>query len=67
MSETRDATLEEMLDNPESVTSDAGSISNRNIKDAIALDKYLTAKEAVTAAPAYMGLRLGRFTAPEHY
>jgi len=67
MSTERDATLEDMLDEPQSVSSDAGSVNNRSIPDAIELDKYLTGKTAVSAKPKYMGIRFGVMRAPEHY
>jgi len=67
MTTTRNEKIEEMLDDPESVSSDAGNVTNRSIPDAIAMDKHLAGKEGVTAKTKYMGFRLGRFTAPEHY
>jgi hypothetical protein len=67
MSTTRDEKIEEMLDDPASVASDAGNVTNRSIPDAIALDKYLAGKEGVTAKTKYMGFRMGKFLAPEHY
>ncbi len=67
MSKTRVEKLDEMLDEPQSVSSDAGNVNNRSIPDAIALDKYLTQKESITAKPKRMGIRMGRFRAPEHY
>ena len=67
MSTTRDAKIEDMLDDPDSVSSDAGNVNNRSIPDAIALDKHLSGKEGVKAKTKYMGIRMGRFTAPEYY
>lgn len=67
MSTTRDEKIEDMLDDPDSVSSDAGSVNNRSILDGIALDKHLAGKEGVAAKTKYMGFRLGRFKAPEHY
>ena len=67
MSTDRAEKIEDMLDDPASVSSDAGNVTNRSIPDAIALDKHLAGKEGVTAKTKYMGIRVGRFTAPEHY
>lgn len=64
---TRAEQLEEMLDDPDSVSSDAGSVNNRSIPDAIELDKHLTGKDAVSNKAKYMGIRMGIFRAPEHY
>jgi len=67
MSTTRAQKIEDMLDDPQSVSSDAGNVNNRSIPDAITLDKYLTQKESITAKPKRMGFRMGVFRAPEHY
>lgn len=64
---TRDKKLEDMLDDPQAASSDAGSVTNRSIPDAIALDKYMSGKTAAAAGTKYMGLRMGVFRAPEHY
>jgi hypothetical protein len=66
-STTRTTKLEEMLDDPAAASSDAGSISNRSLQDAIALDKHLSGKESVTNKAKRMGFRMGVFRAPEHY
>jgi len=67
MATTRKEKIEEMLDDPQSVSSDAGSVNNRSIPDAIALDKHLDKQDVVDNVPKYMGFRLGKFKAPEHY
>jgi hypothetical protein len=62
---TRTQKIEDMLDEPQSVSSDAGSLTNRSISDAIALDKHMAKKEAVTSRR--MGIRIGKFIGPRHY
>lgn len=62
---TRTQKLEEMLDDPQSVSSDAGSVTNRSISDAIALDKHMAKKEA--ASSRRLGIRIGKFVGPSHY
>ena len=53
--------------NPESVSSDAGSVSNRPLDELIEADKYLTSKEAASTQTKRMGFRLGIFRAPGQY
>jgi hypothetical protein len=43
------------------------STSSRNINELIAADKYLEQKEAATAKPARMGMRMGVFRSPGHF
>ena len=62
---TRTQKLDDMLDEPQSVSSDAGSVTNRSIPDAIALDKHMAKKEAASASR--MGIRIGKFIGPGHY
>ena len=54
-----------MLDDPHAVSSDAGSVTNRSIRDAIALDEHMAKKEATKSKR--MGIRIGRFIGPRHY
>lgn len=65
MEKTRTQRLDEMLDEPQSVSSDAGSVTNRSIRDAIDLDKHMAKKDA--AASPRMGIRIGKFIGPRHY
>ena len=59
--------IEELVDKPRNVSSDAGSIGQHSIPDLIAADKYLAQKASVAAKPANMGVRFGVLRAPEHY
>jgi hypothetical protein len=63
----RIAAIIEALSSPGMVSNEAGMITNRSLRDQIEADKYLSAKEAATNRPKNMGVRLGRFTPPEHF
>ena len=59
--------IEELVDKPRNVSSDAGSIGQHSIPDLIEADKYLARKASVAANPKRMGIRMGVLRAPEHY
>ena len=52
---------------PESVSSDAGSVSNRPLDELIEADKYLTSKEAASTQTKRMGFRMGVLRSPGHF
>ncbi len=51
-----------MLDEAQSVSSDAGSVTRRSIRDAIALDEYLTRKRSSKFA-----VGVGKFQTTSHF
>ena len=59
--------IEDQATNPESVSSDAGSVSNRPLDDLIEADRYLTSKAAASTQTKRMGFRLGIFRAPGQF
>ena len=66
-SEERLAAISEALESPGTVSNEAGMVVQRSLRDQIAADKYLSSQEAVSNRPKNMGVRLGRFTPPEHF
>jgi hypothetical protein len=66
MSEIKD-TIKQATTEASSVSVDGMSTSSRNINELIAADKYLEQKEAATAKPARMGMRMGVFRSPGHF
>lgn len=59
---SRTEKLENMLDEAQSVSSDAGSVTRRSIRDAIALDEYLTRKRSSKFA-----VGVGKFQTTSHF
>jgi hypothetical protein len=59
--------IEEATGTASSISADGMSQSSRSIDELIKADKHLAQKEAATAKPARMGLRMGVFRSPEHF
>ncbi len=60
-----DDVIDDLLAEPKSVSSPSGSVTNLSIDDAIKAAKYKAGRAAVTSKS--MGLRIGKFNAPEQY
>lgn len=67
MSDAIKTEIEDQATNPESVSSDAGSVSNRSLDELIDADRYLTSKEAATTKTKRLGFRMGIFRAPGQF
>ena len=65
--ETIKTEIENQVLNPESVSSDAGSVSNRPLDDLMEADRYLTSKAAASTQTKRMGFRLGIFRSPGQF
>jgi len=59
--------IEEATGTAQSMSIDGMSKSSRSIPDLIAADKHLAARDAASARPARMGIRMGVLRAPEHF
>ncbi len=58
MSDDLDDTIQEAAEGPASVTTDAGTVTQHNLKDLIEADRYLASKRA--AATRRRGVRVSR-------
>lgn len=59
--------IEEQAQNPDSVSSDAGSVSNRSLDELIEADKYLESKTAASTKTKRLGFRMGIFRSPGQF
>jgi hypothetical protein len=60
-----DTTIDTLLDNPSSVTSQSGSVTNLRIPDVIAADKHI-AQKSLKASP-FAALHRATLRGPSHY
>ena len=60
-----DTAIDTLLDNPKSVSSPSGSVTNISIPEAIAADKHI-ARKAITANP-FFGIKRAIARGPRHY
>ena len=60
-----DTTLGTLLDNPSSVTSESGSVTNIRIADVIELDKHI-AQKSLKASP-FAAIHRATLRGPSHY
>jgi hypothetical protein len=65
MAKSSQEIIDELLNKPKSVSSDAGSVTRVSVHDVIAADKHAAKKAA--PAGSRLGLRMGVFRAPEHF
>ena len=59
--------VEELLNEPASVSDDAGSVQNIRIQDAIAAEEHLARKAASTAKNARFGFGVAVLRGPRQY